>query len=401
MMATMSKIKSSFFIKTTIYLLVLRSPLIIVSILCYLLSHKKIFAKFTITIIPCLIFLVVSALYSMQMNNDLANISGQGRDILLAFIVALFLIECGRYDIINREIIYNSLKICLSLIACGKIFIIIFSVITGISSLDIITWITEVWDINMMKLGVGNTFITRLQIPMDSLIPFMLYFITKDMILGRGGINTKIVFILLVISLALTLSRSFWAQGVLFIGLAILLEATFSKIVKISFLSIVGIVIILFFTPLGDVIFALVDSRLNNQSLNAASDKERIFQNNALLNAISSHPLLGHGMGYYIPNALRSTSTPYLYESQTLSLVMDFGIIGVSTLFLILLFTCLSNAINVNGKKRVKNLIMPLVCFAIWILSGSVNPFLFGASGGIIIFFFSRFHFVDDFYKEK
>ncbi|WP_242502700.1 hypothetical protein [Serratia sp. 1D1416] len=184
----MSKIKSSFFIKTTIYLLVLRSPLIIVSILCYLFSHKKIFAKFTITIIPFLIFLVVAALYSMQMNNDLANISGQGRDILLAVIVALFLVECGRYDISNREIIYNSLKICLSLIACGKIFIIIFSVITGISSLDIITWITEVWDINMMKLGVGDTFITRLQIPMDSLVPFMLYFITKDMILGRGGL---------------------------------------------------------------------------------------------------------------------------------------------------------------------------------------------------------------------
>lgn len=401
MMATMSKIKSSFFIKTTIYLLVLRSPLIIASILCYLLTHKKIFAKFTLSIIPFLIFLVVAALYSMQMNNDMGNISGQGRDILLAIIVALFLIECGRYDIGNRKIIYNSLKICLSLIACGKIFIIVFSVITGISAIDIITWITQVWDINMMKMGVGDTFITRLQIPMDSLVPFMLYFITKDLILGRGGFKTKIIFTLLAISLALTLSRSFWAQGVLFIGLAVLLEARISKIFKILALSTLVIAIIMFLTPLGDVIFAIIESRLNNQNANAASDLERDYQNNALLNAISTHPLLGHGMGYYIPNVLRSTTTPYLYESQTLSIIMDFGIIGVSVLLLIFLSTCISNALNVSSKKRVKNLIMPLICFSIWLLSGSVNPFLFGASGGIIIFFFSRFHYVDDFYQEK
>ena len=401
MMATMSKIKSSFFIKTTIYLLVLRSPLIIASILCYLLTHKKIFAKFTLSIIPFLIFLVVAALYSMQMNNDMGNISGQGRDILLAIIVALFLIECGRYDIGNRKIIYNSLKVCLSLIACGKIFIIVFSVITGISAIDIITWITQVWDINMMKMGVGDTFITRLQIPMDSLVPFMLYFITKDLILGRGGFKTKIIFTLLAISLALTLSRSFWAQGVLFIGLAVLLEARISKIFKILALSTLIIAIIMFLTPLGDVIFAIIESRLNNQNANAASDLERDYQNNALLNAISTHPLLGHGMGYYIPNVLRSTTTPYLYESQTLSIIMDFGIIGVSVLLLIFLSTCICNALNVSSKKRVKNLIMPLICFSIWLLSGSVNPFLFGASGGIIIFFFSRFHYVDDFYQEK
>jgi O-antigen ligase len=252
-----------------------------------------------------------------------------------------------------------------------------------------------------MKMGVGDTFITRLQIPMDSLVPFMLYFITKDMILGRGGNTAKVVFLLLVISLALTLSRSFWAQGILFIGLAILLEAKFSKILKISVLSAIFIGIIMFLTPLGDVIFALIDSRLNNQDSNASSDQERDFQNNALLNAISSHPLFGHGMGYYIPNALRSITTPYLYESQTLSIIMDFGIIGVSVLLLIFLSTCISNALNVNGKNRVKNLIMPLVCFSIWLLSGSVNPFLFGASGGIIIFFFSRFHYVDDFHRES
>ncbi|MGO4743597.1 O-antigen ligase family protein [Serratia quinivorans] len=397
----MSKIKSSFFIKTTIYLLVLRSPLIIASIICYLLSHKKIFAKFTLSIIPFLIFLVVAALYSMQMNNDMGNISGQGRDILLAIIVALFLIECGRHDIGNRKIIYNSLKICLSLIACGKIFIIVFSIITGISAIDIITWITQVWDINMMKMGVGDTFITRLQIPMDSLVPFMLYFITKDLILGRGGFKTKIIFTLLTISLALTLSRSFWAQGILFIGLAVLLEARLAKVFKILALSAIVIAIILFLTPLGDVIFTLIESRLDNQNANAASDLERDYQNNALLNAISTHPLLGHGMGYYIPNVLRSTTTPYLYESQTLSIIMDFGILGVSILLLIFLSTCISNALNVSNKKRVRNLIMPLICFSIWLLSGSVNPFLFGASGGIIIFFFSRFHYVDDFYQEK
>ncbi|MEB7584244.1 O-antigen ligase family protein [Serratia rubidaea] len=396
----MSKINSSFFIKSTIYLLILRSPLIIVSIIFYLFTQKKIFARFTIAIMPYLVFLVVAALYSMQMTNDISNIFGHARDILLAAIIAIFLVECGRYSISNREIIYNSLKICLSVVGAAKIFILIFAVVTGINPLDIITWIRDAWDISMMKLGVGDSFLTRLEIPMDSVVPIMLYFITKDLILGRGGTTTKFVFILLIISLALTLSRAFWAQGVLFIGLAILLEASFSKIVKISVLSIIFIGILLFFTPLGDVVYTLIDSRLNNQSINAASDQERTFQNRALLDAISTHPLLGHGMGYFIPNALRSTTTPYLYETQTLSIVMDFGIIGASVLFFLFLYGCITNALNVNGVKSVKNLFMPLVCFTIWLLSGSLNPFLFGASGGIIIFLFTRFHFVDDFHRD-
>ncbi|MBH1928441.1 O-antigen ligase family protein [Serratia rubidaea] len=396
----MSKINSSFFIKSTIYLLILRSPLIIVSIIFYLFTQKKIFARFTIAIMPYLVFLVVAALYSMQMTNDISNIFGHARDILLAAIIAIFLVECGRYSISNREIIYNSLKICLSVVGAAKIFILIFAVVTGINPLDIITWIRDAWDISMMKLGVGDSFLTRLEIPMDSVVPIMLYFITKDLILGRGGTTTKFVFILLIISLALTLSRAFWAQGVLFIGLAILLEASFSKIIKISVLSIIFIGILLFFTPLGDVVYTLIDSRLNNQSINAASDQERTFQNRALLDAISTHPLLGHGMGYFIPNALRSTTTPYLYETQTLSIVMDFGIIGASVLFFLFLYGCITNALNVNGVKSVKNLFMPLVCFTIWLLSGSLNPFLFGASGGIIIFLFTRFHFVDDFHRD-
>ncbi|VEI72558.1 Lipid A core - O-antigen ligase and related enzymes [Serratia rubidaea] len=399
-MANMSKINSSFFIKSTIYLLILRSPLIIVSIIFYLFTQKKIFARFTIAIMPYLVFLVVAALYSMQMTNDISNIFGHARDILLAAIIAIFLVECGRYSISNREIIYNSLKICLSVVGAAKIFILIFAVVTGINPLDIITWIRDAWDISMMKLGVGDSFLTRLEIPMDSVVPIMLYFITKDLILGRGGTTTKFVFILLIISLALTLSRAFWAQGVLFIGLAILLEASFSKIIKISVLSIIFIGILLFFTPLGDVVYTLIDSRLNNQSINAASDQERTFQNRALLDAISTHPLLGHGMGYFIPNALRSTTTPYLYETQTLSIVMDFGIIGASVLFFLFLYGCITNALNVNGVKSVKNLFMPLVCFTIWLLSGSLNPFLFGASGGIIIFLFTRFHFVDDFHRD-
>ncbi|AVJ16951.1 O-antigen ligase [Serratia sp. MYb239] len=396
----MSKINSSFFIKSTIYLLILRSPLIIVSIIFYLFTQKKIFARFAIAIVPYLIFLVAAALYSMQMNNNIGNIFGHARDILLAAIVALFLIECGRYSISNREIIYNSLKICLSFIGAAKIFILVFAVVTGISALDIITWIRDAWDISMMKLGVGDTFLTRLQIPMDSVVPIMLYFITKDLILGRGGAATKYIFILLIISLALTLSRAFWAQGVFFIGLAVLLEASFSKIVKISVLTMIVIGIVLFFTPVGDVIFTLIDSRLNNSKINSASDQERIFQNRALFNAISTHPLLGHGMGYFIPNALRSTTTPYLYETQTLSIVMDFGIIGASVLLFLFLSGCIMNALNVNGVKSVKNLFMPLVCFTVWLLSGSVNPFLFGASGGIIIFLFTRFHFIDDFHRD-
>ncbi|MBU5899913.1 hypothetical protein JVW24_22625, partial [Vibrio cholerae O1] len=78
----------------------------------------------------------------------------------------------------NRTLIYRTLKYCFVYVAIAKIFIIVLSVVAGIGVNDIISWLRDTWNIQMMSLGVEDTVLARLQIPLDSAVPFFLYFVT-------------------------------------------------------------------------------------------------------------------------------------------------------------------------------------------------------------------------------
>ncbi|CAI0776166.1 O-Antigen ligase [Serratia rubidaea] len=385
------KISKSIYIKMSIYLMALRSPLIIVTMALYMLTRKEMLQRSILKLVPFILFLLAADIYSIIMGNEFGNIIGQTRDIFLAIVVAVFLLASSDISEANRTLIYRTLKYCFVYVAIAKIFIIVLSVVAGIGVNDIISWLRDTWNIQMMSLGVEDTVLARLQIPLDSAVPFFLYFVTRELIHNEDNkLKTSITFVLLMISMILTLSRAFWAETLFMVFAAILIEAKASKIFKISIITAVILSFIIIFTPVGDMLFKVIETRFGNNTNNSVSDSYREWQNRSLYNSFMEMPIFGHGIGYYIPNALRSETTKYLYESQTLSMLMSLGIIGCACLLLLIVFTCLK-AVSKESNGAFTYM-MPLIFLAMWLFSGSVNPLLFGASGGSILFMTAKFH---------
>lgn len=392
------KLQRNFFIRSTIYLLALRNPLIIITILLYIFTGKYHPKKFLSHILPFLLMLLPFIFYSLVMGNDISNIFGQAKDILLCIVVFCFLLVTSESSDRNNEVVYRALKRCFVTIATLKVLIILYTAKTGIPVSDVIDWIRDKWNIQMMSLGVQDSIIFRLQIPLDSSVPFFIYFTMKEFV--KDSQNKKknaLTVLMLIISMLLTLSRAFWAETVLFMMMFFLLETSVSSKVKVIFTTMISASIIFFLTPVGTIVSNIFDSRFgSSNSANSASDAERVWQNNALIRAFLENPVFGHGLGYYIPDAIRSQTTKYLYESQTLSMLMDLGVAGCSV-FLALILFYIFRSVKKDGAN-ITNCSMSLLFFLCWLFSGSVNPLLFGVSGGVMLFMSAKFSTL---YTEK
>ena len=387
------KYKKDLFVKFSIYMLALRSPILILTIVAYLLSDLKSMVKMIRYTLPFIIFILIEVIYSISNGNDLANIIGQSRDILLAIIVFAFLLSSSFTSMSVNYNIYKSLRNVFVFIGVVKILVIIFAAVTGTQVSDIISWFRDTWNIQMMSLGVQDSIFFRLQIPLDSAVPFMIYFVLQEIF--KKKFEKKLLYLylfILLISMLLTLSRAFWAETILMLGLCYIFEADSKRKLKTFIATFVSLSFLYFLTPVGDSINRVIESRFGSSANvnNVASDHERLIQNLSLSNAFFDSPILGHGLGYYVPNMIRSVDTKYLYESQTLSMLMDIGVLGC-VVFLLLLLIVIFNQ-NRSIKSNVNSNFMVLVFIGLWIFSGSVNPLLFGASGGTILFMIANFN---------
>lgn len=337
-----------------------------------------------------MILLLIFVLYSLSLGNNQGEVFGQARDIILALTVAFLLISSVKSTHDNR-VCYNTIKLCFIIVALAKILLLLYSIISGVGLSILIKQITEVWGIQMMTLSAEGSSVGRIQIPIDSVVPYFLYFYTKEVFAKKISKFSLIFFMLLCFSMLLTFSRIMWAQTLLFIFLAIAIELKLKT--KIKFFIIVALIsfVLITLTPFGDTILSIINSRIgSDNNINQASDIERLIQNNGIWHEISKSPLFGNGLGYYIPTLLRSSDVKYLYESQGLSMIMTLGYFGVAV-FLILIIV---NVIVLNNLDR-----FPWGSFfflSFWIFCGCYNPYLFGASGGLILYFTSEFGRIND-----
>lgn len=388
------KLKKDFFIKSTIFLILLRSPIIILTMTFYLFTSKRALFVFLSKVLPIATLLLAMAWYSLYLGNTQQYVLGQARDIFLALFVSAVLISHAK-ELGTNKVCYETVKLCFILVAICKVLILFYSVATGIGLNVIIKKITQVWGIQMMTLTTENSALGRIQIPIDSVVPYFLYFYTKEIFQIKKGKIGKVLFLLLCFSMLLTYSRIMWAQTVLFIFMSVAVEFNFSKKIKFTIVLIFLFSFLYFLTPLGGVLDSVLASRIGNSNINNASDIERQLQDNAIWLQISESPVFGHGIGYYIPNLIRSSDAKYLYESQTLSIIMDVGFVGaIALLSLIVFFYILT-------ENKISNILGPAFFLLFWVFCGSYNPYLFGASGGLILYFCSQFNNVNEYLIKK
>ncbi|MFS3895589.1 O-antigen ligase family protein [Raoultella ornithinolytica] len=380
------KINNNLFIKATVYLILLRSPLILLTIIAYLVTSKKAIIYFMSRMIPFIILMIVFVLYSLNLGNETGQIIGQTRDIVLAFTVAFVLIACAKENG-NNSICYNTIKLCFIIIAICKVLLLLYSISSGIGLSVLIKQITQVWGIQMMTLAAEGSAVGRIQIPIDSVVPYLLYFYAKEVFENKNNKIGVLLFLLLCFSMLLTFSRVIWAQTALFILISIVVELKLKTKIKFLITTFVIAGGIIFLTPLGDTILMIINSRVGGGNVNNhASDIQRTIQNAGLWAKVNESPLFGHGLGYYIPTLLRSSEAKYLYESQGLSMLMTLGYIGVTVS---LIFISVSLILTENSGYIPLGSVFFLI---FWIACGCYNPYLFGASGGVILYFVSQFH---------
>lgn len=388
------KFKKDLLIKSTIFLILLRSPVIIFTMMTYLFISKRALFTFLSKVIPIVTVLLAMTWYSLYLGNNQQDVLGQVRDIFLAVFVSGVLISHAK-DSGTNKVSYETIKICFLLISVCKIIILLYSLVTGLGLNAIIKNITQVWGIQMMTLTTENSVIGRIQIPIDSVVPYFLYFYTKESFKIKKGILVKLLFSLLCFSMLLTFSRMIWAQTVFLIIMSLAIEFDLKNKIKIILISSLSMVILYFLTPVGDIVTTILYSRVGNSNINNASDIERQLQDTGLWIKIYESPIFGHGLGYYIPTLIRSSDAKYLYESQTLSVIMDVGFLGTAVLLLLILFS------YIISENKITNILWPVVFLLFWLLCGSYNPYLFGASGGLILYFCSQFNNINKYLMNK
>jgi len=188
----------------------------------------------------------------------------------------------------------------------------------------------------------------------------------------------KYVFIYVPISL-ITICTAY-SRLLFFILIIILLYYFFSTSKKT--LLILFIVSLSFCIDWSELI-GLVALRFDSGYV-SRSDLIRGVQNKALFTEWLKYLWFGGGIGFYTTECIRSKSLPYLYESQLLSFLMKFGLIG----FFILFFYWFSLIHKAFSKINRLHILFFIFMYVVYIASGMTNPYLISKVSGVIYLLF-------------
>lgn len=335
------------------------------------------FTKLTFPVL----FLLFMFAYSSSQGNELQYVWFESRDILITVIELLMLnalvLVKGADDIIKIL-----LKIS-CLIGFLKMIITAYCIATGINASVLVETISKTTGWELMTYDVDQSFISRIQFPIDLCSCFLMYYASTNLI-KKLGVSQVIIFSGLLFSVLITMSRAFW-----FIGIVMFLLAIYNNSgSKRTFKYIIAIVILLSFAYIStyETTNKIISDRFST-NLTSSSDEARTIQNGLLYPQFEGAMFFGKGIGYYIPYFTRGEGdNKYAYESQVLAMFMKLGVVGFATL----LFWFANIIFTFEKSLSFKILLTKSVFFALWIFSGSVNPLLFSTPGGLVLFLCSN-----------
>jgi len=112
--------------------------------------------------------------------------------------------------------------------------------------------------------------------------------------------------------------------------------------------------------------------------LNTSSGIRRKTQTVLLVNGWQESPFLGHGLGSYLPNYIRSYKTPWSYEMVYISLLYQVGILGVLVYAGVTIGICKAIINRVTREKEMyPYFISILIGFICFIVAGAINPLVY------------------------
>ncbi|MEB8021660.1 hypothetical protein [Raoultella ornithinolytica] len=329
--------------------------------------------KLMLGVIPAFFVVTFFLLITMFNVRYLPETIDQSKDIMVFFFMAAIsysLVDKDRrYDVITKTIIN-----CLIIIGIIKLLIFVFSIITGGSVASIVLMISKLFNTSLMTMESDDVSISRINFMSDYILPMAIFIKTNQYLRNNKSRFNAIIVLILMYSIVISLSRFLWAAGCISLVLAIASNINQKKSLLIIACSFIAIFVALQMQSVQDVI----DFRMSSKGV-VDSDNLREVQSNGIYHAFNNAPLLGNGLGYYIPNLIRSTLAKYSYELQIPALYMQLGLIGATTIIIMIIFILVT---QVRGLG-LKNTIIYLILISLWITGGFFNPVIISSTGGV------------------
>lgn len=260
-----------------------------------------------------------------------------------------------------------------------------FLYISGYMSLEnIVTFYNDVFSLEVMPLQIADGALGRIGTITDvfvlSIFPFLIY-------ISKSKKKKALIIVCTCLFTLINFSRAYIAQAVIFMIIMILPtnlhSLKYKWLVNILAISLFGSLLFLFF---GDTILdtsgvAAIEDRFIGVNADA-SDLQRVIQFDVLSGEVKHNLLFGNGLGAYVHNYIRNDAMPFLYEMEYLSLIYQFGIVGV--LCVLGMFFLMMRKIKVaNLPIQIRMLVyFNFVCFFIRPLT---NPMLFASSSILVL----------------
>ncbi|WP_369789084.1 O-antigen ligase family protein [Rouxiella sp. WC2420] len=338
-----------------------------------LLRHGVIIPKIIMSLVPIFVFLFLELTLSLFfLQYDDSYMIAQAKDIFVFFLMFYVCIIFAE----NRNGLESLMdKITSSIFVVGiiKILILVYSFVTGIQISTVIQKIADIYNVSIMSFDVEDSSISRINFTSDSIIFICIFYLFMKMF--RGKFSKKDILYLMVIcfSALITMSRFQWATCLASILFAVLINVRKKKSFIVMVLVCAAAVFSLSFQSVQEMITTRFD-----QKLVSSSDGARDLQRVGIEKKIDQSPILGNGIGYYIPDVIRSSDAKYSYELQLLALIMQLGMIGFLAVMIMILLPLLKAALGMS--------IITYCCFTImtfvWISGALFNPILFSSSAG-------------------
>lgn len=259
-----------------------------------------------------------------------------------------------------------------------KILIIAYATLKGVPVTTIVVLVARFFSANIMTYDLDDVALARINMPADIVLYGVMLFLVNKIF--KDGLNIKLLAQVSIVAFSalIAMSRFQWAGMALAVALALMINIRNKKSVAIIFSGLILVIGALSTQTVQDILASRLDSKASS-----ASDVIRDTQEKAIDRQIEMAPMLGHGMGSYAPDLIRSLNTPYSYELQIPAMIMQLGYIGTFLFFGVTLIPLLYSF----SHARLSYIICGSIIYAWWILGGFFNPSIYSSSGGATLLF--------------
>ncbi|HHH9784119.1 TPA: O-antigen ligase family protein [Klebsiella quasipneumoniae] len=350
--------------------------LLLLIAICSLLQPKNKAVLFDLIkySVPVLFIMSFIVLVTMIISSDYEYVMTQAKDIVVFFIFPCLIMAICKDKSSISAIINTTIN---ALVTAGfiKAIIIAYSFMSGIPVSGVVSVISSFFNVSIMSLDVDSSYLGRVNFPSDAVLPIAIFMVMNRMMNGTSVKSDYLKIGILFFSVLIGMSRYYWAATMVAMGFSLLLNIKSRKSIVLAVLCFVS----LFYASTTEPVQNMVAARFDSRNVDY-SDGIRTTQLNHMMTRIDQNPILGKGLGYYMPEYIRGYDAKYSYELQIPALVMQIGYAGVLLLFILII----TPVISVVNRMAIKNAFFILSMFSIWIASGFFNPVLFSSSGGVL-----------------